>query len=103
MLCFNLVHHLTAEQIVDLFRRAHEALVPGGTLTVMDAFADPRHRASAAANTLGLFVYLSSGSQVHTQAELHQWLREAGLGVPRRIPVRRIPGLALYAAQRPGA
>jgi cyclopropane fatty-acyl-phospholipid synthase-like methyltransferase len=66
VLCFNLVHHLAPEQIVGLFRRTYEALVPGGVLAVMDAFAEPGRRASAAANTLGMFAYLSSGSEIHT-------------------------------------
>ena len=98
VLCFNLVHHLAADQIPVLFGKAREALAPGGTLAVMDAFADPARRASAAANFLGLFVYLSSGSQVHTPAQLRGWLREAGFGAPRRVRVLRIPGLSLYAA-----
>jgi 2-polyprenyl-3-methyl-5-hydroxy-6-metoxy-1,4-benzoquinol methylase len=98
VLCFNLVHHLTPAQIAALFGRARDALAPGGTLAVLDAFADPGRRASAAGNFLSLFVYLSSGSQVHTPAELRGWLREAGFGAPRRIRVLRIPGLSLYVA-----
>lgn len=101
VLCFNLVHHLRPEEIVGLFTRIHDALAPGGTLAVMDAFADPARKASAAANVLGLFVYLSSGSQVHTPEQLHAWLREAGFGRPRRIRILRIPGQAMYVVQRP--
>jgi 2-polyprenyl-3-methyl-5-hydroxy-6-metoxy-1,4-benzoquinol methylase len=100
VLCFNLVHHLAPGQIASLLGKIHEALVPGGTLAVMDAFADPARRRSAAANFLGMFVYLSSGSQVHTPAELHGWLREAGFGAPRRIRMRRIPGQALYVVSK---
>jgi cyclopropane fatty-acyl-phospholipid synthase-like methyltransferase len=100
VLCFNLVHHLAPEQIPALFGTAREALAPGGTLAVMDAFADPARRASAAANFLGLFVYLSSGSQVHTPAQLRGWLREAGFGTPRRVRVLRIPGLSLYVVRK---
>lgn len=103
VLCFNLVHHLAPEQITGLFRRAYAALAPGGVLAVMDAFAEPGRRASAAANTLGLFVYLSSGSQVHTPARLRGWLDEAGFGPPRRLRVLRIPGQAVYVAARPRA
>ncbi|HEY5356486.1 MAG TPA: class I SAM-dependent methyltransferase [Streptosporangiaceae bacterium] len=102
VLCFNLVHHLTADQIRGLLARIRDALVPGGTLAIMDAFAEPSRRKSAAANFLGLFVYLSSGSQVHTPAELRGWLREAGFAPPRRIPVLRIPGQALYVARKAG-
>jgi hypothetical protein len=50
VLCFNLVHHLTPGQIVSLFGKIHQALAPGGTLAVMDAFADPARRKSAAGN-----------------------------------------------------
>jgi 2-polyprenyl-3-methyl-5-hydroxy-6-metoxy-1,4-benzoquinol methylase len=102
VLCFNLVHHLRPEQVVGLLRRIHDALAPGGTLTVMDAFADPARRASAAANYLGLFVYVSSGAQVHTPAELRGWLAEAGFAAPRRIPILRIPGQAMYVVRKAG-
>jgi 2-polyprenyl-3-methyl-5-hydroxy-6-metoxy-1,4-benzoquinol methylase len=101
VLCFNLVHHLTEDQIAGLFRKIRAALAPGGTLAVMDGFADPsRRRTPAQANFLGLFVYLSSGSQVHTPAELRGWLHAAGFGAPRRIRVLRIPGLSLYVARK---
>jgi 2-polyprenyl-3-methyl-5-hydroxy-6-metoxy-1,4-benzoquinol methylase len=100
VLCFNLVHHLSSDQTVRLFGRIHEALVPGGLLAVMDAFAEPSRRQAAAANVLGLFVYLSSGSQVDTPARLYGWLREAGFGAPRRIRILRIPGQAMYVVSK---
>jgi SAM-dependent methyltransferase len=99
VLCFNLVHHLTPEQTAGLFRRAREALKPGGTLAVLDVFADPgRHAAHA--DLLALFVYLSSGAQVHSSAQLADWLRDAGFGRPRKIRILRIPGLTLRVARR---
>lgn len=100
VLCFNLVHHLVPDQIASLFAKAHGALAPGGVLAVLDGFAGLGRRAPAQANFLALFVYLSSGSQVHTPAELRGWLRAAGFGAPRRIRVLRIPGLSLYVARR---
>ena len=100
VLCFNLVHHLTPEQVADLFRRAREALKPGGTLAVLDVFADSDRRAPAHANVLALFVYLSSGAQVHTSGQLAAWLRDAGFGPARKIRILRIPGLALQVARR---
>lgn len=100
VLCFNLLHHLTPDQTVELFSKIHEALAPGGLLAVMDAFAEPSRRTAAAANVLGLFVYLSSGSQVHPPALLYSWLSEAGFGAPRRIRIRRIPGQAMYIVRK---
>ena len=102
VLCFNLVHHLTPGQAADLFGRASEALKPGGTLAVLDVFADQGRRAAAHADLLALFVYLSSGAQVHTTAQLDAWLRDAGFGRPRKIRVLRIPGLTLRVARRSG-
>ncbi len=101
VLCFNLLHHLTADQIVTLFGRIHDALAPGGMLAVMDAFAEPNRRSSAQANVLGLFMYLSSGSQVHPPERLYSWLREAGFAQPpRRIRILRIPGQAMYVVSK---
>lgn len=85
---------------VALFRRIHDSLSPGGTLAVMDAFAEPHRRTSAQANVLGLFMYLSSGAQVHPPALLHSWLREAGFGLPRRLRILRIPGQAMYVVTK---
>lgn len=101
VLCFNLVHHLTDDQIVGLFKGIYAALVPGGVFAVMDGFAKPGRRAPNAGCVLSLFVYLSSGSEVHSPRELRAWLNTAGFGVPRKIRILRIPGQALYVVRKP--
>jgi SAM-dependent methyltransferase len=103
VLCFNLVHHLTAAEIADLFSRIHAALRPGGVLAVMDGFTSTDRRKPAQADLLSLFVYLSSGSRVRTQAELRGWLHAAGFGAPSRRRILRIPGQALYMSRKPAA
>lgn len=100
VLCFNLVHHLAPDAAAALFRRIGDALRPGGTLAVLDAFAEPGRRASAQADMLALFVYLSSGARVHTPRELGEWLRDAGFAPPRKIRILRIPGLSLQVATK---
>jgi SAM-dependent methyltransferase len=101
VLCFNLVHHLTQADAAALFRRIGAALRPGGILAVLDVFAEPGRRASAHADILALFVYLSSGARVHTPGELAGWLADAGFGPPRSIKILRIPGLSLRVAAKP--
>jgi 2-polyprenyl-3-methyl-5-hydroxy-6-metoxy-1,4-benzoquinol methylase len=97
VLCFNLVHHLSAGDVGALFARAHAALAPGGMLAVLDVFTGSARRVPAHASALALFTYLSSGSHVYSAADLHRWLREAGFaGSPRKVRVLRIPGQALY-------
>ncbi|GAA2004210.1 class I SAM-dependent methyltransferase [Catenulispora subtropica] len=99
VLCFNLLHHLTETEIPTLLRRAHAALEPGGTLAILDAFAEPRQtRTDPAATHLALFVRLTSGSTLYTPDQLATWLHTAGFTPPRRIRSARIPGLALYQA-----
>lgn len=51
---------------------------------------------------LAMFVYLSSGSQVYTPAQLRGWLSEAGFTAPRRVSILRIPGQAMYVAKKTG-
>jgi len=102
VLCFNLVHHLTPKQVIDVFTKARRSLVPGGIFAVMDAFADPGRRAPAQVNLLSLFTYLSSGSQSRTPAQLHAWLRAAGFEAkPRKLRILRIPGQGLYVTAKP--
>jgi 2-polyprenyl-3-methyl-5-hydroxy-6-metoxy-1,4-benzoquinol methylase len=101
VLCFNLIHHLAEDDIVGLFVKVRDALDDGGCFAIMDAFAEPSYRKSAAANFLAMFVYLSSGSRVYTPAQLHGWLRDAGFTAPRRISILRIPGQAMYVSRKP--
>ncbi len=102
VLCFNLVHHLPPDEVGTLFARAHDALAPGGTLAVMDAFAVPSQRKAAAATVLNLFTFLSSGVGGYPPAQLQAWLTAAGFGPARRVPIRRIPGQALFLTRRAG-
>lgn len=100
VLCFNLVHHLREEQIINLFTRVRRALRPGGVFAVMDAFAPPSRRPNTAAAFLGMFMYLSSGAPPYSPADLSGWLAAAGFGPYRRVPVRRLPGQGLYVVNR---
>jgi hypothetical protein len=102
VLCFNLVHHLTPVQVAGLFGRVAAALNPGGTFAVLDVFADRGRRAPAHADLLALFVYLSSGAQVHTPGQLASWLGDAGFGPAAEVRMLRIPGLSLRVARKPG-
>ena len=102
VLCFNVLHHLVPDQIADLFRRAAKALNPGGTLAVLDVFAEHGRRRHAFADMLALFVCLSSGGQIHTPAELAGWLGDAGFTPPRKVRVLRMPGLTLQVARKSG-
>jgi ubiquinone/menaquinone biosynthesis C-methylase UbiE len=98
-LVFDIIHHLSGEQIVTLLSRVRESMKPGGTLAVLDMFRleGKRQRASAAA--LGLLFHLTSGADLHSPSELAEYMRDAGFSRPKRTKVRRIPDQDLYQAE----
>ncbi len=97
-LMFDIVHHLTGEQIVTLLSRVRAALAPGATLAVLDMFRSDAKRQRASAAALGLFFHLTSAADLHSPAELAGYMREAGFSAPRRVKIRRLPDQALLQA-----
>jgi 2-polyprenyl-3-methyl-5-hydroxy-6-metoxy-1,4-benzoquinol methylase len=98
-LVFDIIHHLSGEQVVTLLRRVREALRPGATVAVLDMFRSDGKREHASAAALGLFFHLTSGADLHSPAELADYLSQAGFGAPKRTKIRRIPDQQLFQAQ----
>ncbi len=97
-LAFNIVHHLSPDQNVELLRRARAILRPGGSVAVLDLFTRPAGKRPDSSAYLGLFFHLTSGAETYSPAELAGWLAEVGFGTPRRVRVRAIPNQTLYQA-----
>src|SRR5947209_2519421 len=98
-LCFDIIHHLSPEQVVLLFGRVRRALRPGATLAVLDMFRDPGRRPRASASFFRLFFHPTSGADIYSREQLAEFLAQAGFGAPRRRRVRSIPDQALYQAE----
>jgi ubiquinone/menaquinone biosynthesis C-methylase UbiE len=98
-LVFDIIHHLSGEQIVTLLRRVRESMKPGGTLAVLDMFRVDAKRQRGSAAALGLLFHLTSGADLHSPRELTDYMREAGFGKPKRTKIRRIPDQDLYQAE----
>jgi 2-polyprenyl-3-methyl-5-hydroxy-6-metoxy-1,4-benzoquinol methylase len=98
-LVFDIIHHLSAEQVVVLLRRVRDVLEPGGTLAVLDMFRSDAKRQRASAAALGLLFHLTSGADLHSPDELAGFFGEAGFSAPKRTKVRRIPDQELFQAQ----
>ena len=96
-LVFNLIHHFPPERNIELFRRIHDVLNPGGKLAVLDLFTQRYPDAGA---LLGLFFYLTSEAATYAPEELADWFAEAGFGRPKRVRIRRIPNQTLYVTTR---
>jgi cyclopropane fatty-acyl-phospholipid synthase-like methyltransferase len=98
-LVFDIIHHLSGEQVVVLLGRVRTALKPGGTLAVLDMFRSDAKRQRASAAVSGLLFHLTSGADLHSPDELAGFFRQAGFSAPKRTKVRRIPDQDLFQAQ----
>jgi 2-polyprenyl-3-methyl-5-hydroxy-6-metoxy-1,4-benzoquinol methylase len=98
-LVFDIVHHLSGEQVVALLCRVRERMKPGGTLAVLDMFRADAARQRLSAAGLGLLFHLTSGADLHGPQEMADYMKQSGFGVPKRTKIRRIPDQDLYQAQ----
>jgi len=98
-LVFDIIHHLSGEQVVALLGRVRESMKPGGTLAVLDMFRADAKRQRPSAAALGLLFHLTSGADLPSPRELSDHMREAGFSAPKRKRIRRIPDQDLYQAQ----
>jgi SAM-dependent methyltransferase len=76
---FGVLHQESPEAIVDLFRRAYDALVPGGLIHVLDMMTDATHTQPRFSALFAVNMALTTKhGWVFSDAELAGWLEEAG-------------------------
>jgi ubiquinone/menaquinone biosynthesis C-methylase UbiE len=100
VLAFNIVHHLSPEQVVALLRRLHAALRAGGTLAILDLWARPADEPPDSKSLLGLFFYLTSGAATYSPDQLRGWLAETGFDQPKAVRIKRNPSQTLFVTHR---
>jgi 2-polyprenyl-3-methyl-5-hydroxy-6-metoxy-1,4-benzoquinol methylase len=98
-MAFNIIHHLSPEQIRALFARIRAALQPGAPLAVLDLYDRPEGQRANLASILGLFFHLTSGADTYTSDEVSRWLGESGFGSVEIKSFRRLPDLRLLIAK----
>lgn len=99
-LAFNIIHHLSPDEIARLLARVRDALRPHGTIAVLDLFRAPPDAEPDSGSLLGLFFHVTSGAETYAPQQLRDWLHDAGFSRPRAVPIRRIPAQTLYVAHR---
>ncbi len=82
-------HMLGPDENRDLFRRAFAALAPGGRLVVQDHVMNDDKTAPRAGALFAVNMLVGTpGGASYSEAEYAAWLREAGFGPIRRIPLQ---------------
>jgi 2-polyprenyl-3-methyl-5-hydroxy-6-metoxy-1,4-benzoquinol methylase len=100
-LCFQIIHHLSPEQNVALFKRAFGALKWGGTLAILDYFTPANGKRADSAAFLGMHFYLTSSAATYSLKQLRTWLSEAGFSAVRSSRIHRAPVQTLVQAKKP--
>lgn len=86
---FGALHQESPAQIVDILKRAHRALRPGGRIFVLDMMTDATHTAPKFSALFAVNMALTTeNGWVFADTELKEWLREAGFkpGETRPVP-----------------
>jgi len=98
---FGALHQESPEQIVDILKRARRALRPGGRVIVLDMMTDATHTAPKFSALFAVNMALTTANGwVFSDAELKDWMREAGfkpgetVSVPPPMPHWLVPGVA---------
>ena len=89
ILLFGVLLSETPEGKLDLLRKVHTALVPGGQVVIREFFLDPETPASSTTAIFSLQMLLSTGAgDLTTLAQLEDWLQQTGFEKPyqRELP-----------------
>ncbi len=102
VLAFNIIHGLDVEGNRRLFRKAHGALNPGGTLFVLDQIkgtGGSSQLSKATTSFMALNLLHQAGGRTYTAAEVDSFAREAGFKGSSMKKLRG-PGFAVIACPR---
>lgn len=106
-LLFNIVHGLSPEGNLELFRRVRRTLRPGGKVVILEQIhgTSPLPLTSAVAHILSMTFYHLLGGRVYTEADIRGWLHAAGYTDFRRGNILRassalISGTAAQSASQ---
>ncbi len=101
ILLANVLHHFSPEENLDLLRRAHRALVSGGTVAIWDIERRPDGPAELGRDASALFFRLTSASRCFAAADYGGWLVAAGFAPARsfRSPMAPLHFL-IHAARK---
>ena len=85
---FGALHQESPAAIVDILKRAHRALKPGGRLLVLDMMTDATHTAPKFSALFAVNMALTTtNGWVFSDEELKGWMREAGFEPGETQPV----------------
>jgi cyclopropane fatty-acyl-phospholipid synthase-like methyltransferase len=91
-------HMLGVKENRDLLARVHRALAPGGRVAIQDFLLRPDKAGPRAGALFSLNMLVNTrGGASYSEEEYTAWLREAGFGEVRRVPLAGPAGVLIAA------
>ncbi|WP_421800021.1 methyltransferase [Haliscomenobacter sp.] len=102
ILMVNVAHHFTPEENLLVTQKAHAALKPGGTFTILEFMRqDTIKKNGDMLGALGdLFFLLSSTAGLWSQSEVEAWMQQAGFAGIRIIDFLILPGFKAISGKK---
>lgn len=102
ILMVNVAHHFTAEENLLVTQKAHAALKPGGTFTILEFMRqDTIKKNGDMLGALGdLFFLLSSTTGLWSQPEIKTWMQKAGFASTKTVNFLTLPGLKAISGRK---
>lgn len=103
-LLFSIIHMYLPDKNIELLQKVSDALNSGGLIVIMDQMALPASgpTAKATAGLIGLDLFVEVNGQTYPPQDVTDWLRQVGFTNPRKILLRKSPGLALVVGTKAG-
>jgi len=104
-LLFNIIHAHSPDRNADLLSRVSGAVNPGGLIAVLDQLPGrvSGQAAKALARLQGLNYFNDLDARTYDFDQIAGWMAKAGIGRPRRILLRRMPGFGVVLGIRTAA
>jgi hypothetical protein len=93
----NICHGLTPEQNIDLFRRLHGALAPGGQLVIADMVPNEERSGPPFPVLFAVNMYLMTGGDTYPFSTYETWLRTTGFSNARAFDTGRMHSPVILA------
>jgi hypothetical protein len=103
-LLFSIIHMYLPDKNIELLQKVSDALNSRGLIVIMDQMALPASgpTAKAMAGLIGLDLFVEVNGQTYPPRDVVEWLTQVGFTNPRKIMLRKSPGLALAVRTKAG-
>ncbi len=101
VLIFNIIHTMSVEEAQQVFTRAYQSLMPGGTIVLLDSeHAGGKGNLSTAAGFGEIMFFVLANAQAYPETTIREWITTAGFTNLRKRKLLTVPMTLFLTAQK---